>query len=284
MEFRSWRVYPRACGGTPCAIPKRPWWKGLSPRVRGNLGGVDGPDHHHGSIPARAGEPIGEFYHPHVHEGLSPRVRGNLTVEAANELDDGSIPARAGEPDSAAAVAGAGRVYPRACGGTEISVNRRYLTTGLSPRVRGNRERSLGPAQLQRSIPARAGEPFVLVPRLWLGKVYPRACGGTIQFLASEAIVSGLSPRVRGNPTQTHPVTTTVGSIPARAGEPLRPRPTIQLTSVYPRACGGTTERQRRQMLDAGLSPRVRGNPDHGAGEGDDARSIPARAGEPLAN
>ena len=51
------RVYPRVCGGTDEAKNAIDEYKGLSPRVRGNLAGFAFLDAHMGSIPACAGEP-----------------------------------------------------------------------------------------------------------------------------------------------------------------------------------------------------------------------------------
>ena len=52
-------VYPRVCGGTDFSAGNYRDSGGLSPRVRGNPGGNDGPGVNAGSIPACAGEPIG---------------------------------------------------------------------------------------------------------------------------------------------------------------------------------------------------------------------------------
>ena len=117
----SWRgpVYPRACGGTRNLLRRSRRWLGLSPRVRGNRPGHRLRRHRHGSIPARAGEPVvlqprpdhGWVYpracggtpmircHPTSVRGLSPRVRGNRPHRPRAQLRQGSIPARAGEPD-----------------------------------------------------------------------------------------------------------------------------------------------------------------------------------------
>ena len=94
---RQQMVYPRACGGTQFAQRLLLPVKGLSPRVRGNLRGVDVDAGYLGSIPARAGEPspwrsvltrckvypracggtpIALTLLPRK-KGLSPRVRGN---------------------------------------------------------------------------------------------------------------------------------------------------------------------------------------------------------------
>ena len=73
------------------------------------------------------------------------------------------------------------------------------------------------------------------------------------------------------------------GSIPACAGEPWFPSLNIAAMKVYPRVCGGTDLKEGMRLLAPGLSPRVRGNRGVArmchANEG----SIPACAGEPVA-
>ena len=71
-------------------------------------------------------------------------------------------------------------------------------------------------------------------------RVYPRVCGGTSDSRLTSSQVSGLSPRVRGNPALGGGGIRRVWSIPACAGEPsvrpgMAPRP-----GVYPPVCGGT--------------------------------------------
>ena len=73
--------------------------------------------------------------------------------------------------------------------------------------------------------------------------------------------IQGLSPRVRGNRTESRQTEPTIGSIPARAGEPWYYVSIPLLSEVYPRACGGT---RYVRATDAVV-----------------IRSIPARAGEP---
>ena len=53
------------------------------------------------------------------------------------------------------------------------------------------------------------------------------------------------------------------------------------MTTVYPRACGGTASWLPDWRRRGGLSPRVRGNPTCRAIWKTRSRSIPARAGEP---
>ena len=152
---------------------------GLSPRVRGNPVVLAHLFPHHGSIPARAGEPEhGPAAHSLIRvypracggtwedtldtyyiEGLSPRVRGNPLVSAAQIRESGSIRARAGEPGASAKTNPKTGVYPRACGGTATKSAPYYAGLGLSPRVRGNPDAVESLAGHVGSIPARAGEP-----------------------------------------------------------------------------------------------------------------------------
>ena len=153
---------------------------------------------------------------------------------------------------------------------------------GLSPRVRGNHASDGGDNASTGSIPACAGEPDQRPPTTSLSPVYPRVCGGTVDVELPTGQGRGLSPRVRGNLDTLISRLSTIGSIPACAGEPKcspgrrgRPR-------VYPRVCGGTIGSALTLCLYLGLSPRVRGNrPNQWFGR-HPTRSIPACAGEPA--
>ena len=213
--------------------------------------------------------------------GLSPRVRGNLDIGQSGRPARGSIPARAGEPPPCPGRPSRGWVYPRACGGTPLLGHLQHRVPGLSPRVRGNPLVALEGVRQPGSIPARAGEPRRQTPGSCRRRVYPRACGGTASSWSIRAWAWGLSPRVRGNPVRGRDRDGPLGSIPARAGEPRPPRCAAARSRVYPRACGGTTDAFRTDMMVAGLSPRVRGNPSCVRSQADGRGSIPARAGEP---
>ena len=143
-------VYPRACGGTQegASMPRGP--KGLSPRMRGNRGGLDRPILPSGSIPAHAGEPdtavvglAGIWVYPgacggtqlanrhrSTFAGLSPRMRGNPKSSAGPMIRWGSIPAHAGEPCQSEATLPTSGVYPRACGGTDSTDGTADSVTG----------------------------------------------------------------------------------------------------------------------------------------------------------
>ncbi len=235
------------------------------------------------SIPACAGEPIGiiriiptnEVY-PRVcggtksssggsyqDRGLSPRVRGNLTDRSQDALANRSIPACAGEPPAGTHTPSPAGVYPRVCGGTSSLASMPQADMGLSPRVRGNPTVTLENGGNQGSIPACAGEPPAGRAECRWPRVYPRVCGGTLADPGSHPGGRGLSPRVRGNPVNWQPIS--------------------YLYEVYPRVCGGTDHFHQEEIIMKGLSPRVRGNQLRRISRMPSPRSIPACAGEPIA-
>ncbi len=298
---RARRVYPRACGGTGGAGNGVWDGRGLSPRLRGNLA-----DHRlrrpvPRSIPAPAGEPRScwsgrarMWVYPRAcggtkqaveavqgRLGLSPRLRGNLAIGPSTSPTSRSIPAPAGEPNFVGTLPGRWSVYPRACGGTPFKRRRQTAVRGLSPRLRGNLSVDEQTLPCVGSIPAPAGEPPLVELATFLGRVYPRACGGTPFVVESPMSYRGLSPRLRGNLRHTDADTTTRRSIPAPAGEPRTLAKDPAPARVYPRACGGTTLRRPRQKSPAGLSPRLRGNLGILSFLTQQDRSIPAPAGEP---
>ena len=152
-------VYPRASGGTAVWQMTYLAQVGLSPRERGNHPRLRTRHPRPGSIPARAGEPswvtmwLSSFtVYPRASGGthcrppnwwtalgLSPRERGNRIPRLDSLPADRSIPARAGEPPTRPRLSGAGRVYPRASGGTDGIEAGLAARLGLSPRERGNR-------------------------------------------------------------------------------------------------------------------------------------------------
>ena len=229
------------CGGTSVCHIQCEQRVGLSPRVRGNQYLIRRPAWRCGSIPACAGEPTSgntfpcwDRVYPRVcggtdaevglastAMGLSPRVRGNRLGRRGGRHCHGSIPACAGEPVECASPGRPSRVYPRVCGGTERCNSRALGPRGLSPRVRGNHPVEPLSALIERSIPACAGEPIPGSGWFRQEGVYPRVCGGTTVPFVTPSKAVGLSPRVRGNPTNSVGDSLYSRSIPACAGEPL---------------------------------------------------------------
>ena len=176
--IKSYRVYPRVCGGSSTATAQQDNEEGLSPRVRGKQSPTDLPQIAKRSIPACAGEAVRggrrrlvSAVYPRVCggsqrvcerlstcSGLSPRVRGKPYTVGGDSVGRGSIPACAGEARSSSAVVSVKTVYPRVCGGSSIGRKKGSSISGLSPRVRGKRGGVPHPQAYRRSIPACAGE------------------------------------------------------------------------------------------------------------------------------
>ena len=213
--------------------------------------------------------------------GLSPPVRGNPATGGRQSERPRSIPACAGEPRRPPTASPRCWVYPRLCGGTRSPAAWAGRPRGLSPPVRGNRQRQRQRHDQSRSIPACAGEPLPPEQCLNLRPVYPRLCGGTTMASSPSMYPPGLSPPVRGNHTYTLRDGENLGSIPACAGEPKPPALHRRPPEVYPRLCGGTVTDAPQTKQSPGLSPPVRGNRVSQGVPVISERSIPACAGEP---
>ena len=167
------------------------------------------------------------------------------------------------------------------CGGTTNTESDTTTGNGLSPRVRGNRADGDLHIVFAGSIPACAGEPPTPSLSGRRRKVYPRVCGGTVLWMEWQEVLGGLSPRVRGNLRRVALHYLQEGSIPACAGEPQSPAVQEVVKRVYPRVCGGTSDRPIGCCRLDGLSPRVRGNHFKQGVCDKNIGSIPACAGEP---
>ena len=191
--------------------------------------------------------------------GLSPRVRGKPPAGNAELKAKGSIPACAGETAARFWPAGGSRVYPRVCGGNLSLSSRQAPEMGLSPRVRRKRLGLCRQCGREGSIPACAGETFVVLLHIHHDRVYPRVCGGNPGRKIEVYIYRGLSPRVRGKLRYNGAVRRIARSIPACAGETNQPPTRGRAAQVYPRVCGGNAADGGADSSPVGLSPRVRG-------------------------
>ena len=218
-----------------------------------------------GSIPALTGKPYGakarkalNRVYPRAYgetrspfcaatcsSGLSPRLRGNQHHAYEARALPGSIPALTGKPPCWSATFTGSKVYPRAYGETNGSMNSYGRVCGLSPRLRGNQVALLRGHLLIGSIPALTGKPATSTPMVDPEKVYPRAYGETERVYASFGLVKGLSPRLRGNQQTPIIELQRQRSIPALTGKPRRDTAVSWARRVYPRAYGETLRRQR---------------------------------------
>ncbi len=152
---------------------------------------------------------------------------------------------------------------------------------GLSPLARGNLSSWATPCSTSGPIPARTGQPIVLIARQAALEAYPRSHGATTikkKFIGDK---QGLSPLARGNHIPGTSARYGYGPIPARTGQPAslwwpnsRPR-------AYPRSHGATDLLLTRACANTGLSPLARGNRASALGASALGGPIPARTGQP---
>ena len=253
---------------------------GLSPRGRGNRSRAGFASLRLGSIPAWAGKPSSRPTHcrlPAVYprvggetltffflqcsdQGLSPRGRGNppglpewndfqrsIPAWAGNRINTSdpiierrSIPAWAGKPVLGHGLPPFLAVYPRVGGETTVIRSAGFLLPGLSPRGRGNRQVQRFFSCHNGSIPAWAGKPWASREPAALAAVYPRVGGETVSRPVGLHVLTGLSPRGRGNHFIASDTLEVQGSIPAWAGKPPESVGICCGPWVYPRVGGET--------------------------------------------
>ncbi len=146
--------------------------------------------------------------------------------------------------------------------------------------MRGRLKNVPVPQELQRSIPAYAGEAILARVDAGETQVDPRVCGGGIPVIFSSMDKPGRSPRMRGRLRSGSAWSEDVGSIPAYAGEASESNQARKVFRVDPRVCGGGVIRSIIPCSAAGRSPRMRGRRSHKRPTVTASGSIPAYAGE----
>ena len=158
--------------------------------------------------------------------------------ERCRNRPNGSSPQVRGTPEEAKEVLLRTAVHPRRCGEHSPTNPGGTLYTGSSPQVRGTPGWPVMPDEIDRFIPAGAGNTSRSPP--WRGRpsVHPRRCGehrSARCWLASE---TGSSPQVRGTPYLTGQRPADVRFIPAGAGNTPRRCAFFPRQTVHPRRCG----------------------------------------------
>ena len=133
--------------------------------------------------------------------------------------------------------------------------------------------------EMERFIPACAGNTRSSSLSLPAMTVHPRLCGEHVAATACAATAAGSSPPVRGTQYDLIATLTLYRFIPACAGNTRGYRNAKHVWPVHPRLCG--EHGQNRQVPDVtlGSSPPVRGTRRRSHRAGDCERFIPACAG-----
>ena len=294
-------AYPRTCGGANRAPGWRKSCRGLSPHLRGSRRANQSVLAGRGPIPAPAGEPCpsrptrsswrayprtcggaSDLFplKPGI-PGLSPHLRGSPITPRPCPPAGGPIPAPAGEPQQDVRQQPRQGAYPRTCGGAVKRWVDPASIGGLSPHLRGSLLEDIGRRVGGRPIPAPAGEPRNRDGPRGYQWAYPRTCGGACAAVSRDARKKGLSPHLRGSRRRAACSRGGSWPIPAPAGEPDRCSVRSWKSWAYPRTCGGALSDAEMKLVEAGLSPHLRGSRVSSFSGVRVSGPIPAPAGEP---
>ena len=211
--------------------------------------------------------------------GSSPRVRGTRPQPQSIDWTDRFIPACAGNTTIGDIQQSRFSVHPRVCGEHIITRTDEPAIYGSSPRVRGTPGEGRVRVQIDRFIPACAGNTSSRTSRPHRPPVHPRVCGEHPLSASGPDPQRGSSPRVRGTQGRRILVLPVKRFIPACAGNTRPPSTVSHLPSVHPRVCGEHVVAHRCVPAQDGSSPRVRGTPLVEVKSNGGRRFIPACAG-----
>ena len=293
--------HPRGCGEHRFPIWSSAMIAGSSPRMRGTPSAWPAAGQAPGIIPADAGNTVAQFIHFMRDVGSSPRMRGTLTVTMPRQSTNGIIPADAGNTPSKRLSAVSAPDHPRGCGEHPYRSPRRSLMRGSSPRMRGTLHDVRGRLDLERIIPADAGNtrgqlcssisrslgssprmrgtPVQPVFQMRLVGIIPADAGEHRPSGYFRLHLTGSSPRMRGTRERMHELFKGAGIIPADAGNTGPDMPRCIPDRDHPRGCGEHCSPGWWSGMSRGSSPRMRGTPDPGRVCGPGRGIIPADAG-----
>ena len=170
--------------------------------------------------------------------------------------------------------------HPRACGANMASKGKIDFQTGSSPRMRGKLGADAGSTELDRIIPAHAGQTCSRGAKARPTPDHPRACGANTGGTMEETGSVGSSPRMRGKLFRYRVPRSNLRIIPAHAGQ-TRPWSGSQCWKTdHPRACGANMLEGDKLLRPDGSSPRMRGKPENRRVGQRTGRIIPAHAGQ----
>ena len=211
---------------------------GSSPRVRGERAALRPARPSPRIIPACAGRTTKDNVPPTITEdhprvcganrvmdcidediaGSSPRVRGEPMPRYQRLGLHRIIPACAGRTSCGPSRTGVRPDHPRVCGANVMPDGYAGPLIGSSPRVRGERARSLPRRRTLRIIPACAGRTGRRQRPRRAETDHPRVCGANVSLSRAKLPTAGSSPRVRGEHSPCRCTTGIVRIIPACAG------------------------------------------------------------------
>ena len=209
--------------------------------------------------------PRGEHCGPNVSitrlPGSSPPTRGTLWPQCQYYPPARFIPAHAGNTSASRIRASISSVHPRPRGEHAHQSISDRSHPGSSPPTRGTRPNPGSQAQVQRFIPAHAGNTGAVLFAPFAVPVHPRPRGEHAIKTMAGTWKPGSSPPTRG--TQVAAATTGVSGrfIPAHAGNTRACSPSARILSVHPRPRGEHFPGAIPVVINLGSSPPTRGTP-----------------------
>ena len=296
-------VHPRSRGEHLHPAQERSVEGGSSPLARGTLveaaldAGVDR------FIPARAGNTsrsrrsrCGQSVHPrsrgeHIEipssnvdrTGSSPLARGTRNGNRGVPRSARFIPARAGNTARPSKGRCSCTVHPRSRGEHSVAHPESLQWCGSSPLARGTLAAGDERREVDRFIPARAGNTVGVPARVRVAAVHPRSRGEHMLSRRCLRMRPGSSPLARGTPDVAIPDGVGQRFIPARAGNTAGSLRGRTGAAVHPRSRGEHPIPRSQPCHSGGSSPLARGTPANKIQPTNLTRFIPARAGNTLA-
>ncbi len=173
-------------------------------------------------------------------------------------------------------------VYPRSRGEQRTYAVQPYPVHGLSPLARGTGGVNWFRMNINRFIPARAGNSTTNLATCRRRSVYPRSRGEQPRAAMQITLDDGLSPLARGTENTFLKLAAFLRFIPARAGNRDLQKRLTASHPVYPRSRGEQRTFTPTGRSSNGLSPLARGTVMDALEQATPMRFIPARAGNRL--
>ncbi len=253
------RSTPAYAGTTLAEPRPRLSGHGPPPRTRGQrqTSRPGGPGHR--STPAYAGTTWAtgagrrrRAVHPRVR---GDNVHDDLGLGVARR----STPAYAGTTPSAMRTSSARTVHPRVRGDNVVAVSMPSEVLGPPPRTRGQRRHPGYCTRRERSTPAYAGTTASMSSLRRSYSVHPRVRGDNADQALARALEHGPPPRTRGQRERVAAPPRDGRSTPAYAGTTAVGVTQAAISSVHPRVRGDNAPTVPGSLPQGGPPPRTRG-------------------------
>ena len=192
-------------------------------------------------------------------QGSPPRMRGKDTTRPGGCQPLGITPAYAGKSNLLPHTRCRSWDHPRICGEKPGTSERKPMSSGSPPRMRGKGDAGAGWCYLGRITPAYAGKSLAHVHAAFAGQDHPRICGEKAQINHRKEVLLGSPPHMRGKVHTQSPRSPPSGITPAYAGKSGLGLFDVLPDRDHPRICGEKPNRLLWEHWKEGSPPHMRG-------------------------